>query len=404
MFGGSDSSLFYTNDGYTYDLSSDDNKVQFIYDIGNFIDYTNGEEKYVISEIDEKNKEIALKWTFETNDEWDKFNVKVMDSNLKLIANDTHQWLMDDKFNKVTTNKLTENNNKLEFIKYLNCNNIPDGDLNVSVAYIVEMTDSYDKREKVKDCIIENFTYPTPKLTLDNVQPYVVITFDRLTNVQKLSLACDIISDYNEEELKNTKIKIKKYKENQIISEQNFDTSYLKYTYAISNPKKDYMYDFVLSGANYYDNFARNAYTENAELCITDDINKSLTLPNDGIDYIGTDVANLYTIIGGEDDGKVVDWTWIKEHTLHDINKTFQIKDTSLFGASDMNYVTFNGETRRILFDVVTLNGAKKYIRRFIPHKKTVTVTEDDIIELKNFNDIITSSSFSSFSQATDRG
>jgi hypothetical protein len=164
------------------------------------------------------------------------------------------------------------------------------------------------------------------------------------------------------------------------------------------------MYDFVLSGANYYDNFARDAYTENAEVCIIDDIDKSLTLPNDGIDYIGTDVGNLYTIVGGEDDGKVVDWTWIKEHTLHDINKTFQIKGTSLFGASDMNYVTFNGETRRILFDVVTLNGAKKSIRRFIPHKKTVTVTEDDIIELKKFNDIVTSSSFSSFSQVNDRG
>lgn len=389
VFGGSDSSLFYTNNGHTYDLSSDDNKVQFIYNIGNFIDYS--DDNFVITEIDDVNKEIVLKWRFETNDEWDRFNVKIFDKDVNLITNDTHQWIMDDKFNKVSTEQIIPNEtNKLEFIKYLNCNKIPNGNLDVTISYIVEMGDYYDKRQVYKTCRIENFEYPTPKITLDNIQPYVIINFNKLTNEQSLSLACDIISDYTEEELKDISITIS---ENEGKAIKTYIPK-LTYTHNLKKTIKDSNYDFVFSGANYYDEYSRVAHSNSSRLTITDDITKSLMLPNEGIDYIGADVAYLYTIVGGEDDGRVVDWTWLKEHTLHDINKTYKIKDTSLFGGDDMNYITVDGKVRRLLFDVITLKRAKQYIRRFIPYTQTVEVTENDTEELYNFNDIITSSHF----------
>ena len=272
---------------------------------------------------------------------------------------------MDDKFNKVSTEQIIPNEtNKLEFIKYLNCNKIPNGNLDVTISYIVEMGDYYDKRQVYKTCRIENFEYPTPKITLDNIQPYVVINFNKMTNEQSLSLACDIISNYNEEELKDISITIS---ENEGKGIKTYIPK-LTYTHNLKKTTKDSNYDFVFSGANYYDEHSRVAHSNSSRLTITDDITKSLMLPNEGIDYLGADVAHLYTIVGGEDDGRVVDWTWLKEHTLHDINKTYKIKDSSLFGADDMNYITVDGKVRRLLFNVITLKRAKQYIRRFIPY------------------------------------
>ena len=64
---------------------------------------------------------------------------------------------------------------------------------------------------------------------------------------------------------------------------------------------------------------------------MADGISKLKTLPSDGKDYLIGDVSRQYLLLDeekSEGENQIVDWLWVKQNTLHDIDKYYKFEIT----------------------------------------------------------------------------
>ena len=348
-------STFFDKEGSIYNLA--DEEILFDYNIGDFEKYHDSDDFIQLDLSDSINKKINVKWKYNTDDTWDKFIVKVIDKKGVIVVNDTHQYSFDNSFEGLIKN---EN----EFIKNIDGNIIPNGNYNIDVSYEVDMSDYYSKRTKVATHTF-NYVYPTPKLTLDAVIPFTKIIYDNNTQKQHLNLCCDIRSNFKDENLKNTILTVN--------DSTNINLSNLNYIYSFVAPKKDDSFNFKFKASNINDVYNRMGESNSYTVTIGENIDQVISLPSDGVDYIEADSLSWFTI--DDNSSKQRSWKWLKENTLHDVNKSFCYKldeDTYLYGDDTMGSFIIDDGTnvtdKEVLYSVLNVNNGDTYHRRFVPY------------------------------------
>lgn len=387
VLGEADNELFYqenddpNNSGLlkVYDLSKE--KIKFDnYTIGSF-----GDQGLIINTIDDISKKLNINWNFTKQDDWDEFRVKmtcVVDGKEYLVLNDVHEHKQGDSFDGLI--------NDNGFNKIVDGNKVPNGVCTVDVDYIVEMADFYDVRKKTCSKTF-TYTYPTPKLTIDDICAYTYIDFDKSTQIQSLKLVCDVISNYSEEPLKYISVNV---------NDEVYQLSELKYTHVIPSDDES-TYTFSFSASNFNDIFNREGISDYASFSVTDKLDTLLSLPSNGNDYLGIDDGRMFI---KTDNQEVIDWLWLKQNTLHDVNKSVVYEDTinnrKYFGGFDNKKFTFNDNPICVVYDILEVVSNGVYYRRFIPYKGSTTseifqsptnlMSCDDIITDKEIHTLYT--------------
>jgi hypothetical protein len=148
------------------------------------------------------------------------------------------------------------------------------------------MGDYYANRTKEVETKF-TYTYPVPKLTIDDIRPFTKITYDSASDKQYLDLGCEVISYYNEETLKNTTLSI---------NDKTVNVSNLNYIYTINSPEKDDTYKFKFQAANEKDSHNRFGESNECVLTIGKSVDNLINLPSNGNDYIEADSLTWFTI------------------------------------------------------------------------------------------------------------
>lgn len=389
VLGGDDNTLMYDSqeiNSINGEYGEVVNNITFDgYDIGNFTT-----QELSISPINQLDKTFTISWVFEKRDDWDQFIVALRDGSNYLI-NDVHNYFGDERFVGIEHDVTTHT-----FTKTFNANTIDDSILTADVSYRVNMGDFYDYRERK---LTKEFTltYPTPILEILDIQPYYTIHYDTLQGLQSLVLNA-YINGHTEEELKNITLNIDD--ETPIIIS---DLQYMHKNIGFVN--HDYKYYY--KGANGDDTFNRLGQSDVMTLSVGDVSNLDI-LPNKGTDYMQGNSSQLYTI--AEENDRKVDWLWVKQNTLHDIDKHYKwtLEDgKELFGGDKSGNFMFGDEQRHALFEVITLQRNAVSIRRFRPYIASGTL---DITKREELNTVDqcfnseTTVSLSGYDKSIDKG
>ena len=400
VLGGDDNTTFLnsSNSAYTLPTITFDN-----YSIGRF------EGTLSAPTVDQVSKEVSLTWKFKKADDWDEFVVKWTNTkddghgNVKdiLIRNDVHEHLEGNVFNDLTTSTA---NGITTFVKKLDGNKIPDGKTTIDVDYNVHMNHYYDVRNVNQQIIVNDFQYPKPQITHDDVRVYTVVNYNALRNKQTLSLALNSVSNYNTEPLKNTALLIKTKQGNSFSESQKINIPSLNHSYvlqpitATSNNLQvsKNTFKFAFTAANKNDIYDRMAVTADKTFEITQNISNLVSLPSNSVDYLSDDNTQMFTLTNADQSVEVKDWLWVKQNTLHDVNKTYSFKNGTLFGSDDCDKFTYNGATRYALYEIVKLHNGVEEFRRFKPYTgstssitgKTELKTADNVLKVTSANNV----------------
>ena len=133
-------------------------------------------------------------------------------------------------------------------------------------------------------------------------------------------------------------------------------------------------YNYNFKAYNYNDLHNRPSEENLAKFTIGTNVGELSDLPYDCVDYLNGTVESQFDLLdekNDEGDYKKVDWLWVKQNTLHDIDKYFKFvskdNDVVYFGHQYNNDFSFNDEPRRVLYDIVTINREGEISRRFRP-------------------------------------
>lgn len=349
----------------------EDEWVEFSYDVGEFVkhaDVVDQDSLLFVTPQDKFNKTFELLWNFKTYDIWDQFIVKVWDNKGVLISQDTFDWdSLLGAFYGLTTDY--DGGTIKGFRRKYDGNLIPNGDTKIEVTYNVRMGDYYAVRSK-SETIQYQYEYSLPDITLDDIQPFTIVSYDKITNKTSLSLGCNIKSDYDEEQLKNIEI-------------------YLNDSKLTDLKKMDYYYPFIKSAPKTYrfffraccakDTRFRFASTLDKSLVVKNDVTRLLTLPNNGVDYIGEDVREQFEIVDEtnlDKEGSIVDWYWVKSNTLQDVDKRWSFGSGIVGGELNdaFGFVWKDSGVdievkKRVLYKVITLRRDDgSLVRRYTPY------------------------------------
>lgn len=339
------------------------------YSIGHFTD-----DDLIISDIDQDTKNFTITWKFLNKDEWDQFIINVLRNNEYLITN-VYEHDKENEFYNLVHNEIKDDGGNIishEYTATISSNAVADGELFADVIYRVYMGDYYDWREKTLN---KNFTltYPTPILTITDIQPYYSINYNTLNGEQSLVLNAQHTANSNGEKLKNISLRIN----------ERTPIVLTDLTYSHRNIGfNDNTFNYVYNAANENDLFNRlgesnvgtltyNGLVRENESDVVPSLNE---LPNGGVDYLEGDASSMFVNLDGipNDNGEypTVDWLWVKQNTLHDINKHYKwtIGDLELFGGQRSDMFKFGEETRHALYKIINLKRGEETIRRFMPY------------------------------------
>lgn len=376
-------------EGIIEDKQSNGNtRLSFTYEIGSF-----GQQEENTFEQDQIKKTFDLKWKFDPKDEWEKFTVQCTDSDGNLIINDTHSY-HNGSFIGL---KMLDDNT---FVKTLDGNKIPNDDLTYKITYKSEMGDYYDSRE-VSHTIQQTYRYKRPRLKVCDIQPYITIDYNQLYNSQNLKLNLQVTGKTINETGEEIKEKLKSISiERDRKSLQNLYT--LNYIDRL-NSFDAATYNYNFKAYNYNDLHNRPSEENMAKFTIGTNVSQLSDLPYDGVDYLNGTVESQFDLLdekNDEGDYKKVDWLWVKQNTLHDIDKYYKYvsadNDVVYFGHQYNDDFSFDGETRHVLYDIVTINREGEISRRFRPIiLDNETFSTYDQIALETAEDILYPTSIS---------
>lgn len=284
-----------------YKISFDD------YTIGDFV-----EESLSISKVDQMTKTFTVTWEFDKKDDWDQF-ICSLGKDKEYILTDIHNYQNDGSFEDLDMIKVEDKDDVYKFTKTFNINEIDDGKLDVQVSYRVNMSDFYDYRERTINSEID-LIYPTPKLTINDIQPYFSIIYNKENETQSIRLNAVIYGDSNEEDLKDIALQINS--NSVILTEMEYRHQNIGFE------AKNIIYGF--EAANIDDIYNRIGESDKKILTLNKDVMKLQELPSNGVDYLKGDVTSRFTIDGKNE---IVDWDWVKYNTLHDVTKSYRWVD-----------------------------------------------------------------------------
>lgn len=380
VFGGEDNSYFYETDNTTplnttnnYIIKNvenlTDDKIDFVYDIGSFSD------GLIFDNSDTINKTLSLSWNYNKTDVWDQFSYVISDIDENDVYLTGIHKANDDRFSDLQYSLVS--GDKYNFIKSLDGNKLPDGDLKVSVTYHVTMNDYYSKREITKTSEYK-YVYNKPVITINNVQPFISINYDIANNTQELILN-NRIEASSTDELIDVRFKIKKSEE--VVADVAVgDLSY--HHENIGTSILDIDYEF--SGINKNDTWRRRSTSNTATFKIESDVSNMLILPSGGIDLLSGGNGTQYVLDKGTSNQMTVDWRWVKENTLHDIIKSHSMQSNGVtyFGSPNYNKFKFGETVKNVLYEIIELESNGKKIRRFRPYIPTTNQTFTNIKDL----------------------
>lgn len=382
VFGGEDNIYFYEDDITNVTLNTTDNyiikntgnmeddKIDFTYDIGDFL------EEFIFDNTDTT---LTLSWKYKKTDTWDQFSYVISDINENVVYLTGIHKANDDRFSDLKYSLVEGEVDEYNFIKTLDGNLLPDGDLKVSVTYHVTMNDYYSKREKTET---SNYTYEynKPVITIDNVQPFISINYDIANNTQTLILN-NRIEASSPDELIDIRFKIKKSEDDETKVAVG-DLSYYHENIDTSKPDIDNEFssiniNYEFSGVNKNDTFYRTSTSNTATFKIESDVSNMLILPSGGIDLLSGGNGTQYVLDRGTSNQMTVDWRWVKENTLHDIIKSHSMQSNGVtyFGSPNYNKFKFGETVKNVLYEVIELESNGKKIRRFMPYIPTPNQT-----------------------------
>lgn len=353
--------------------------IAFDYKIGKF----NGSLTTSNKDETQVDKTFDLSWSFTPYDYWENFivnsytvkEVTILDENGeeqkvevkdKLLSNDYHTY---DNNKRVFSGLLFNGNN---FTKVIDGNKIPNGRIWFDVIYRSEMNDYYDVREANVSSIID-YEYPEPEMSIDDIKPYITINYDKNKNTQDLQLNLKI-SGSSKEKLRDIQISKKDIDKDTLVSNRIVKLEYNDLN--IPFQKSNFKYTF--SAYNINDRHNRIGNSDTKPFVMADGISKLKTLPSDGKDYLIGDVSRQYLLLDeekSEGENQIVDWLWVKQNTLHDIDKYYKFEITdenknvvkTYFGHQYCGDLSFDGKPRWLLYDIVSLKDGENVIRRFRP-------------------------------------
>lgn len=383
VLGGEDEVNFYGNDGDIYDFDP----ISFDYNIGSFSSVS-------IQNQNQISKEIEYKWKFTTEDTWDEFKIKLVHVDTSgdepvetLIKQDVHSFTGGITFDGLNTQT---SGSSLSFSKKFDGNTIPDGKFYIENEYCVHMNDYYDSRTVVSKTYKDSFTYLRPQLSLSDIRPFVVIDYDKIRNKQSLSLCAEVCSQYNAEPLKNISMSVNNGSEISLPS--------LNYIYNFPNTNSSTT-SFVLKAANENDLYNRKG-SVSGSFQVTNNLTNLLSLPNDGVDYFTDDTTKMFT---NTETNEVVDWLWVKQNTLHDVNKSISYQNGKYIGSDDSGYFKYGTSVRHAVYEIVSLSDGSETIRRFKPFRGN-TSNLGTKTNLVGVNDLIKDTTSAGYQKFTDKG
>lgn len=395
-------------------IPTDNNPLQFSYDIGSF-----DLESVKIEEQNQIDKTLKYKWKFTTFDEWDEFKIKWVHIDSKnvetVMKTDIYKFSTNGDFNGLDV-IFDDEGNITEFSKDFDGNILPDGRYKIINEYNVHMDDYYETRttkhilgelkidengEYVED--IRNFYYKRPQITIDDIRPHTLINYDPLRDKYSLSFVVDICSDYNDEPLKNISL--------QVGDGDSFAVNSLNQTYTFNTG--DLIGDTIIEGQPLVKKFTLRAQNENdifnrdgnvtETITINSNLSSLLSLPMDGSDFFDSDVSKLYNIVGTEE---YVDWLWVKQNTLHDVNKEVSFNDGKYFGGSDCgSFIVGSGSTPNsyAVYETLSITDGITTHARFRPYLGSTSSLSSPTI-LRAVNDIVKASATCKFQKISDKG
>lgn len=131
-----------------------------------------------------------------------------------------------------------------------------------------------------------------------------------------------------------------------------------------------------------------------------------MTLPSNGIDYLSDDTSKIFVVNDGNEN---VNWMWVKENTLHDINKEVSFQNGKYFGCNDCGSFIFGNPStttnvnRYAVYEIVTLKDGDTVYRRFKPYRGS-TSSLGSSTKLKSVNDVVKTRASSKYQKMTDKG
>lgn len=378
-------------DDYVWQPNDSNNPFSFDYDVGSF-----DSDSVTVGAQNQTNKEINYTWKFDTEDEWAEYKIKWIhidsDNKETLISSDVHRYTGNNTFDDLTT---TVSNNKIsQFKKIFDGNIIPNGNYRIENEYNVPMNDYYETRT-AKNTKTGTFTYKTPNITIDDIRPFVKINYDRLKDKQYLTLAAEVYSSYTAEPLKNITL---------TVDGRTFDVPELNYVYDFSNGSA-VTKSFKFTAQNANDLYNRNGEKEQW-ITLNKELTNLLTLPSNGVDYFTDDASKVFVV---EETGENVSWLWVKQNTLHDINKKFSFSNGKYFGSDDCGSFIFGNPSttttvnRYAVYEIVTLKDGDTTYRRFKPYRGSTTSLGSSTT-LKAVNDVVKTTASSQYQKFTDKG
>lgn len=388
VLGGDDNILMY--DAYCNEtINGQWDEIKDNITFGNYTIGSFATEDLTISEIDQLTKTFTISWQFEKKDEWDQFIATMVRDDEHLLS-DIHDHISGNDFIGLDYDEETQ-----VFSKTIDTNKFSNGDVVIDIAYRVNMGNFYDYREE-KLSKEYTLTYPNPIIDIYDIQPYYTINYNKLTNVQTLVLNT-LVRGHSDEELKNISI-TEGTSQPVILSELLYSDKNVGFT------TQDISY--VYKAANNADLFNRIGESESTVISIGE-VSNLTSIPQDGIDYLSGNVASRFIV---EEDKIKVDWIWVKENTLHDVDKLYKwvLEDgKELFGGEQSGNFTFDEEQRHALYEIVTLNRDGDLIRRFRPYIANGELDITKRTELPNastfFNTDLTFGK-NSYERAIDKG
>lgn len=371
-----------TGEGVVQDEYDKNNTtIVFDYKIGKF----NGSLTTSDKDETQVDKTFDLSWSFTPYDYWENFivnsytvkEVSILDENGEeqkvkvkdtLLSNDYHTYQGDNNKHVFSGLSFNENN----FTKVIDGNKIPNGYIWFDVTYRSEMNDYYDVRESNTSSIIY-YEYPRPILSIDDINPYVTITYDKNRNTQDLKLNLKISGSSNEK-LRDIQISKKDIDKDTLVSNRIVKLEYND----LNIPFQKSNFDYTFSAYNINDRHNRIGNSDTKPFVMADGISKLKTLPSDGKDYLSGDVSRQYLLLdeeNSEGENPIVDWLWVKQNTLHDIDKYYKFEKKDENGNVEFRYfghqycgdLSFDDKTRWLLYDIVSLKDGENVIRRFKP-------------------------------------
>ena len=197
------------------------------------------------------------------------------------------------------------------------------------------MNDYYDVREVNKSFIID-YKYPTPILNIGDIKPYITITYDKNRNAQDLKLNL-VVSGSSDEKLRDIYISKEDKLKETLVSNRIVKLEYND----LNIPFYESNFDYTFSAYNTNDAHNRIGHSDTKKFVMGDGISKLKTLPSDGKDYLSGDVSRQYLLLdeeNSEGENPIVDWLWVKQNTLHDIDKYYKFEKKDENGNVEFRY------------------------------------------------------------------